>query len=124
MIQTFPNTAEGEAAAFAVAEPREIASLVIGGQRTWIVRTGDDLQAQAPVLSVKNWQMRRALNAQGLRAEVDAVIAQATQDMKDMWDYSPDVDRAHPFVEQMRLALQLTQQQVDELFTLADSIKN
>lgn len=47
MIQTFPNTAKGEAQAFAVPEPREIEHALEKGQWFWRVRTGDDC-APAP----------------------------------------------------------------------------
>lgn len=123
MIQTFPNTVEGEAQAFAVTAPRDISSDVVNGERVWIVRTGDDLPKPEPVRQVKNWQMRRALNAVGLRAQIEGAVAQASQDVRDMWDYAPEIDRSHPFVEQMRAGLSLTEQQVDELFAYAASVQ-
>lgn len=61
-------------------------------------------------------QARRALNAAGLRATVDAAVAASSQDVKDAWEYATIVKRDNAIIASMANALHLTSEQVDDLF--------
>lgn len=71
-------------------------------------------------------QARLALHASGLLAGVEAAI-EALQDppkteARIEWDFSSEVHRNKPFVEMLTVALGLTEQEVDDLFTLAETL--
>jgi hypothetical protein len=68
----------------------------------------------------KSWQFKRALTQMGLRSAVDAAVAASDQDTKDMWD-APNFERLHPFVVSMAIALGKSDEEVDAVFTLANS---
>lgn len=76
----------------------------------------------APVpLEVSPWQIRRALNASGLRAVVEGAVANAGQDAKDGWEFASVIRRDNPLLAGMAAALGMTPAQVDDLFRLAAS---
>lgn len=124
MIQTFPNTAEGEAQAFAVPAPREISNEIENGERIWRVRTGADMQEQPQACppEATPGRFRRALTQLGHREAVEAVIAQAGQTAQDMWEYEPTIRRAHPLVAQLGAAAGMTPEQIDAVFSLAATL--
>jgi hypothetical protein len=76
--------------------------------------------APAPV-QVTPLQVRRALNASGLRGQVEAALAAAPQDARDAWDYATEVKRDDATLNAMAAALGLSTTQVDDLFKLAAS---
>ncbi len=79
------------------------------------------IQAVAPVPeSVSPRQIRRALNAAGLRSSVEVAIAAAAQDVKDDWEFALEVRRDWPALNAMAASLGMTSQQVDELFISAN----
>lgn len=67
-------------------------------------------------------QFRRALNQLDYRNMVEAAIAQADQDTKDMWEYSLSLHRDNPLLVSMAEQLSITPQQLDEVFILAGSL--
>ena len=82
--------------------------------------TLDDIRAgmKAPA-----WAIRRALTQLGLRAAVEAAIAQADQDQKDMWNYATEFKRTHPIVNSLAASLGKTPEEIDALFSLANSLE-
>ena len=67
-------------------------------------------------------QARLALLQQNLLATVDAAIAQGGQADQITWEYATEVNRNSPLVTNMAAALNLTSQQLDNLFTLAATL--
>lgn len=72
--------------------------------------------------SVSPRQIRQALTASGLRSSVEAAVAAGDQDIKDWWEYSTTFDRVNPQVTAMAQALNVTERQLDDLWTLAASL--
>ena len=67
-------------------------------------------------------QARLALLQAGLLATVDAAVAAGGDADKITWEYATEVDRNSPLVTNMALALNLTEQDLDNLFTLAATL--
>lgn len=63
--------------------------------------------------------LRYVLNAQGLRATVEAAVAAADQNTKDAWEFEVNVRRDHPLIAAFSAALGLTSEQVDAIFRAA-----
>ena len=74
-----------------------------------------------PPSPVTPLQIRRALNASGMRGMVEAALAAAPQDARDAWDYATEVKRDDATLNAMATALGMTSAQIDGLFTLAAS---
>lgn len=74
-----------------------------------------------PPFEVSPWQMRRALNAAGLRSVVEAAVAAANQDTKDAWEVATTIRRDNPLLSGMAAQLGMTTTQIDDLFRLASS---
>jgi hypothetical protein len=87
----------------------------------WVVSA-----VQPPVPdSVPAHHLRRALREAGLRAQVDALIASLPEDhpMREDWEYAPHFRRDALGIEQVRQALGLTQEQVDDVFRAAGAVQ-
>lgn len=78
-----------------------------------------DLAPPAPPISVTPWQIRKALNAVGLRASVEAAVAAADQTTQDAWQYATEFRRDNPLVNGVALALGKTEAELDAVFNLA-----
>ena len=74
-------------------------------------------EVQVPVPQLTPRQVRLVLNTAGLRAAVEAAVAAADQDTRDMWDYSSVFLRNDPVLLTMAASLGITSQQLDQLFT-------
>lgn len=72
--------------------------------------------------SVTPRQIRQAMTAAGLRASVEAAIAAADQDTKDWYEFATEFRRDHAMVAALASALSVTEQQLDDLWTLAASL--
>lgn len=72
--------------------------------------------------SVNPWQIRRALNARGLRAGVEAAVAAGTQDMKDGWEFASEIRRDHPLVIEVGTILGKSSKELDDLFRTAATL--
>jgi hypothetical protein len=68
-------------------------------------------------------QMRRALNAAGLRSTVEAAVAAADQETKDAWEFASTIRRDNALLAGMAVALGLTGAQVDDLFRAAAALE-
>lgn len=75
------------------------------------------------VMKCSAWQIRKVLNLLGLRAAVEAVVANSTnQDLKDGWNHSPQFFRYEPLTVQMGRAMGKTDAEMDALFELAKTL--
>jgi len=76
----------------------------------------------APVTVISPRQIRQALTAAGLRAQVEAAVAAGNQDLKDWWEFATQFERMHPMVVAMGTGLGQTSQDMDDLWELAASL--
>ena len=77
----------------------------------------------APVPAVvRAAALRYVLNAQGLRAAVEAAVAGADQDTQDAWEFEVNVRLNHPLIVSFSAALGFTTEQVDAMFRAADQL--
>ena len=67
-------------------------------------------------------QARLALLQAGLLPTVSSAIAAGGDADKIEWEYAADVDRNSPLVQNMKLGLNLSDADLDNLFTLASSL--
>jgi len=67
-------------------------------------------------------QARLALLQAGLLTTVDAAIAAGSEADQITWEYATEVDRNSPLVVNLSASLGMTEQQLDDLFTLAASL--
>lgn len=77
--------------------------------------------------SVSPRQIRQALNRVPygevtLRQAVEAAVAAGDQDTKDWWEFATVFERANPQVIGMGQALGVSDEQLDDLWILADSL--
>ncbi len=113
------NTPEGE------EEARVAASL---GKEVVMLGGGEAGIYEAPVHAalvpeaVTPWQIRKALNALGLRAAVEAAVAAGPQDLKDGWEFATEVRRDDQLVVAMGAALGKSAKELDDLFALAATL--
>jgi hypothetical protein len=76
-----------------------------------------------PVIIVTSFQIRKALNAAGLRTSVEsAVDGSADMTLKDGWHYAPNFYSNDPFTAAMGAGLGKTPQEMYGLFQLAASL--
>jgi hypothetical protein len=64
-------------------------------------------------------QMRRALNAAGLRTAVEAAVAAASQDVRDAWEFATVIVRTDPLLTALAADLGKTEADLDALFAAA-----
>lgn len=74
------------------------------------------------VLAATPRQIRQALTAAGLRAQVESAVAAADQDTKDWWDFAQQVESNHPVVLALCDSLGFSAAQVRSVFELAVSL--
>lgn len=75
-----------------------------------------------PPTSVTMRQARLALLQSGMLDSVNTAVAAADEAAKITWEFSSEVHRNHPFVATLAAALNLTDAQLDDLFTLAATL--
>lgn len=78
----------------------------------------------APVIptTVSMRQARLALLQSNLLDEVNTAIASGTEADKITWEYATEVNRTDALVSNMAIALNLTETDLDDLFTLAATL--
>lgn len=90
--------------------------------------TWDGTKLSPPVVvipipqSVSPRQIRQALTRANLRQSVEAAIASGDQDTKDWYEYATEFVRTNPHVIAMGLSLNVSEQQLDDLWRLAGSL--
>lgn len=67
-------------------------------------------------------QIRLALNQLGMRDAVEAAVAASSRDVRDYWEYSTELSRSHPLIEQMLPAIGVTSDQADAVWALARTL--
>lgn len=67
-------------------------------------------------------QARLALLQTGRLAAVNAAVSSADDATKITWEFSSEVHRDHPFVAALAAVLNLTAQDLDDLFSLAGTL--
>lgn len=67
-------------------------------------------------------QARLALLASGLLPTVNAAVAAGDEATKITWEFSSEVQRSNPLIATLAAALMLTEDQLDDLFTLAATL--
>lgn len=76
----------------------------------------------APVIIVSPWQIRKALNATGMRAAVEAAVEVADQVTRDAWEFAQEFRRDNPLIAAIGVAMGKTDEEIDQLFELAASL--
>lgn len=77
---------------------------------------------EEPTVSATASQIRKALNAKGLRNTIEVAVAKASKDTQDDWEYSPIIHRYHPLIVSFWEGLGRTSQELDDLFALAKTL--
>lgn len=81
-----------------------------------------DPSRAVPPSSCTARQARLALHAAGLLANVEAAIAAAGGTVAIEWEYASTIERASPLVASMAEALDLSDGELDALFTAAAAL--
>lgn len=76
-----------------------------------------------PPRTVAPRQARIALNAMGLRQQVEDAVAAAGQDTQDTWEFAVTIDRDHPTFQALAAELGFTEELLDELFRTASEVQ-
>lgn len=97
------------------------------GEVTVIPFTQEEIDAiPTPVIvipsTVSMRQARLALLQSNLLDEVNTAIATGTEADKITWEYATEVNRSDALVANMATALNLTSTDLDDLFTLANTL--
>lgn len=92
--------------------------------RTWTVR--EKTRDERVPLEIATWRFRSALKLSGLYASVVVVLDGLPEPAKtvafEQFEYSNTTERDHPTIAQLAAVLNLTQQQVDDVFVLGASL--
>lgn len=73
----------------------------------------------AASISVTPWQIRKAINASGLRSAVESAVEAADITVQDGWKYATEFVRTDPLIESFGATLGKTPAEIDALFALA-----
>lgn len=77
----------------------------------------------APIVPVSPRQIRQAMTRAGIRQQVeDAIAASNDYDLKDWYEYATEFERGNPAVAQLAAALNISEQQLDDLWRLAATL--
>lgn len=72
--------------------------------------------------SITPRQCRLLLLQQGLMPQIEAMIAQSTDDVKITWEYALEFRRDDPLLNQLGVNLGLTNEQIDQFFIAASAL--
>lgn len=82
-----------------------------------------DRSTTPPVYSCSPWQIRKALNAAGLRAQTESAVAGSSdQDLKDGWEFASEFRSDDPFVIAMGAALGKSQAETVAIIQAASAL--
>jgi len=81
-------------------------------------------QAPGPVAisAVTPLQARKALRQAGLLDVFNATMSQASEEVREEWEYCVTVERHNPNIAAFANHLGLSHKQIDDLFTLASTL--
>ena len=71
---------------------------------------------------VANWKLSAVLDALGYTDEIDQMISEYSPIVQKAWNEAPTIRRASPMILEFADRLDLTDEEVDELFTEAAKI--
>lgn len=87
------------------------------------IRQSLEGEIPAPALSVTPWQIRKALNAIGLRESVEAAVAASADiTVKDGWEFATEFREDDVFVISLGAAMGKTSAEMHGVFLLAKSL--
>jgi hypothetical protein len=99
--------------------------LAVLSQQDWDVMREDEMRARVPQ-SITMRQCRLQLLTIGKLADVEAAIAALPEPAKSgaqiEWEYAATVERNSPLIAQLGPALELNDEQLDEMFRVASSL--
>lgn len=92
-------------------------------RQAWAIRpwTAEETALWRESVQCGPLQLRRALRQTGDYAAVVAALEQADEETQEAWEYASDIRRMDPTIEAMRRALGKTDEDVDQLFLLAQT---
>ena len=85
-------------------------------------QTGASIPPLPLYVSVTPLQLRNALSQAGLRQAVEAFVDAAGLATQDAWHYATVIERNSPLIVAGAAKLNLTEKQIDDLFTLAATL--
>ena len=79
------------------------------------------LQKRRQAMTVSNVDLRLAMNEEGVYGSVEGAMAKSTNttELEIKWNFSSTVNRLDPWVVEIATALNMTDEQLDELFSKA-----
>lgn len=87
------------------------------------IRVAKQAEIAPTIYTCSPWQIRKALNAQGLRAAVESAVAASTdQALKDGWEFATEFCSNSPFVIDMGVALSKSPAEVTALIKYASTL--
>lgn len=90
---------------------------------SWVIRTVDPATLPPPVPEVITpRQCRLLLLQQGKLAEVEAMVAQSTDDVRITWEYALEFRRDDPLLNTLAANLGLQSAEIDQFFIAASQL--
>jgi hypothetical protein len=79
------------------------------------------LQKRRQAMTVSNVDLRLAMNEEGVYGSVEGAMAKSTNttELEIQWNFSSTVNRLDPWVVEIATALNMTDEQLDDLFSKA-----
>ena len=72
---------------------------------------------------VANWKLSAVLDALGYTDEIEQIISEYSPIVQKAWNDAPTIRRSSPMILEFADRLELTDEEVDTLFTEADKIQ-
>lgn len=77
--------------------------------------------APPPVLTASARQLRLAMNALGLREDIEEYVASQSRDVQDSWQWTTEFESTHPFLVGAAEQMNKSPEEVAALFALAQT---
>ena len=79
------------------------------------------LQQRRQAMTVSNKDLRLALNEEGVYGDIETAMAKSTNttELEIHWNFSTTINRLDPWVTEVAQALDMSEEQLDELFSKA-----
>jgi len=82
----------------------------------------EDVPPASAPQTITPLQARKALRAVGLHGAVTAYVASLPEDQQEEWEYAIEVRRDNPIIAAGAAMLELSDEQVDDLFRLGETL--
>jgi len=90
---------------------------------TWYIRATDPATLPPPVPEeVSAAQIRLFLDQVGMLADVEATIATMSKAVQIEWEYRTEFHRSSPLLNEVAKVFQLTDEQIDDFFRVAEQL--